>query len=90
MGQIDTKWDKSGTFQNHLSVHFGSPSKNVLMIISPTMYVTYKHNQRSYKNKHRCVILSTYKDVLLTQNIYYVISQIQTKLCILTNTTIDV
>ena len=30
VGQIGTKSDKSGTFEVHSSVHFGSPSQNVL------------------------------------------------------------
>ena len=30
VGQITSKWDKSGTFSDQISVHFGSPSQNVL------------------------------------------------------------
>ena len=30
--QIDTKWDKSGIFEDQFSVHFGSVSQNVLKI----------------------------------------------------------
>ena len=30
VGQIAPKWDKSGTFSDEISVHFGSPSQNVL------------------------------------------------------------
>ena len=30
VGQIDCKWDKSGTFSDQISVHFGSMSQNVL------------------------------------------------------------
>ena len=30
VGQIGPKWDKSGTFSDQISVHFGSPSQNVL------------------------------------------------------------
>ena len=30
LGQIDPKWDKSDIFLDQISVHFGSPSQNVL------------------------------------------------------------
>ena len=30
VGQINTKSDKSGTFSNQISLHFNSPSQNVL------------------------------------------------------------
>ena len=30
MGQISSTWDKSWAFSNQISVHFGSPSQNVL------------------------------------------------------------
>ena len=30
VGQIDTKWDKSGTFSDQNSVHFGAVRQNVL------------------------------------------------------------
>ena len=30
VGQIGSKWDKSVTFSDLISVHFGSPSQNVL------------------------------------------------------------
>ena len=30
VGQISPKWDKSGTYSDQISVHFGSPSQNVL------------------------------------------------------------
>ena len=32
VGQIDPKWDKSGIFfSDHISVHFGSVSQNILI-----------------------------------------------------------
>ena len=30
VGQIDTKWDKSWTFSDQISVHFGAVRQNVL------------------------------------------------------------
>ena len=32
MGQIGAKWDKSGTFSDQISVHFGGGRRNVLKI----------------------------------------------------------